>query len=88
MRVVACEGFTHHSVKVVVLAKGDRYEVDSNTFSRVVIPFMHLNSCLVPSLTFLTCIHICSLWAEFFLKHIYQRVHKTMDQVEPVDNCW
>jgi hypothetical protein len=30
MRVVAREGFSYHSVKLVLLAKDDRYEVDSN----------------------------------------------------------
>ncbi len=29
MRVGACEGFAHHSVKVVLLANGNRYKVDS-----------------------------------------------------------
>jgi hypothetical protein len=32
MRVGAREGFAYHSVKLVLLANGDRYEVDSNTF--------------------------------------------------------
>jgi hypothetical protein len=32
MRVGACEGFGYHSVKLVLLANGNRYEVDSNTF--------------------------------------------------------
>ncbi len=32
MRVGACEGFAYHSVKLVVLANGNSYEVDSNTF--------------------------------------------------------
>jgi hypothetical protein len=30
MRVGACEGFAYHSVKLVSLANGNRYEVDSN----------------------------------------------------------
>jgi hypothetical protein len=32
MRVGAREGFAYHSVKLVLLANGNRYEVDSNTF--------------------------------------------------------
>jgi hypothetical protein len=31
MRVGAREGFPYHSVKLVLLANGNRYEVDSNT---------------------------------------------------------
>ncbi len=31
MRVGACQGFGCHAVKAVLLANGDRYEVDSNT---------------------------------------------------------
>ncbi len=32
MRVGASEGSAYHSVKLVLLAKGNKYEVDSNTF--------------------------------------------------------
>jgi hypothetical protein len=32
MRVGACKSFAYHSVKLVLLANGERYEVDSNTF--------------------------------------------------------
>ncbi len=32
MRVGACEGFAYHPLKLVLLANGNRYEVDSNTF--------------------------------------------------------
>ncbi len=32
MRVGACEGFAHNSVKLVLLANGDRLEVDFSTF--------------------------------------------------------
>jgi hypothetical protein len=32
MRVGACEGFANKSIKLVLLADGNRYEVDSNTF--------------------------------------------------------
>ncbi len=34
MRVGAYEDFACHSVKLVLLAVGNRYEVDSNTFVR------------------------------------------------------
>jgi hypothetical protein len=33
MRVGACKSFAYNSVKMVVLANGRRYELDSNTFS-------------------------------------------------------
>jgi hypothetical protein len=48
MRVGAREGFAYHSVKLVLLANGDRYEVDSNTFflsGKALYPFKIL-SCL------------------------------------------
>jgi hypothetical protein len=32
MRVRARKGFPYHSVKLVLLANSNRYEVDSNTF--------------------------------------------------------
>ncbi len=32
MRVGAREGFANHSVKLVLLANGNRYEIDSNMF--------------------------------------------------------
>jgi hypothetical protein len=32
MRVGARESFAYHTVKLVLLAKGNRYEVDPNTF--------------------------------------------------------
>jgi hypothetical protein len=32
MRVGARKGFAYHSVKLVLLANGNRYEVDSNMF--------------------------------------------------------
>jgi hypothetical protein len=31
MRVVASDGFVYRSVKLVLLANGNKYEVDSNT---------------------------------------------------------
>jgi hypothetical protein len=52
MRVGACEGFAYHSVKLVLLANGNRYEVDSNTYflsGKALYPF---NICLGPTLTF------------------------------------
>jgi hypothetical protein len=33
MGVGACDGFAYNSVKLVLLAKGNWYEVDSNAFS-------------------------------------------------------
>jgi hypothetical protein len=33
MRIGACEGFAYNSVKLVLLANGNRYDVDSNVFS-------------------------------------------------------
>jgi hypothetical protein len=32
MRVGAREGFAYHSIKLALLANGNRYEVDSDTF--------------------------------------------------------
>jgi hypothetical protein len=32
MRVGAREGFAYHSIKLVLLANGNKYEVDSNSF--------------------------------------------------------
>ncbi len=45
MRVGAREGFAYHSVKLVLLANGDRYKVDFNTFFlsvKVLYPFKML----------------------------------------------
>jgi hypothetical protein len=42
----------YSSVKVVLLANGNRYEVDSNTFFHVVKPSVHLKYCPVPKLRF------------------------------------
>ncbi len=42
MRVGAREGFTYNSVEPVLLIKGDRYKVDSNTFfpsGKAIYPF-------------------------------------------------
>jgi hypothetical protein len=32
MKVVSWEGFAYHSLKPVLLANGNKYQVDSNTF--------------------------------------------------------
>ncbi len=46
MRVGAREGFAHHSVKLVLVANGNRCEVDSNTFffsnGKALYPFIVL----------------------------------------------
>jgi hypothetical protein len=42
MRFGICNGFGYHSVKLVLLANSNRFEVDSNTFSQVVKPSIHL----------------------------------------------
>jgi hypothetical protein len=52
MRVGAREGFARHSVKLVLLANVNRYEVDSSTFFQVVKPSIHLKFCPVSILTF------------------------------------
>jgi hypothetical protein len=52
MRVGARKGFAYHSVKLVLLANGNRYEVDSNTFfpsGKALYPFKILPA---PTLTF------------------------------------
>jgi hypothetical protein len=41
-RVGAREGFPNDSVKLVSLANGNWYEVDSNTFFEVAKPSVHL----------------------------------------------
>jgi hypothetical protein len=70
MRVGARAGFACHSVKLVLLANGNRYEVDSNTSFRsgkALYPFKILPC---PNFDpFLTHIRICSLcsdqWCEW-----------------------
>jgi hypothetical protein len=42
MRVGAREGFGYHSVKLALMAKGNRYDVDSNTLFQVVKHSIHL----------------------------------------------
>jgi hypothetical protein len=52
-RVGACEDFAHHSVKLVLLANGNRYEVDSNTVfpsGKTLYPFEKLSCDQVPTL--------------------------------------
>ncbi len=66
MRVGAREGFPYSSVKLFWLANGDRYEFDSNTLfpsGKALYPFRILPCPAVPTLTFLTSIHTCSLWS-------------------------
>jgi hypothetical protein len=41
MRVGARKGFAYYSVKLILLASGEGYEVDSNTFFLVVKPSIH-----------------------------------------------
>jgi hypothetical protein len=42
MRVGACEGFPNNSVRLVLLANGNSYDVDSSTFSPIgKWPFIH-----------------------------------------------
>jgi hypothetical protein len=60
MRIVSREGFPCHSVKLVLLAYGKRYEVDSNTSfptGRVLCPF-RIRYGHFPTLTFLTHIWV------------------------------
>jgi hypothetical protein len=45
MRGGACKGFAYHSLKLVLLASGNRYEDDSNTFflsGKALFPFNEL----------------------------------------------
>ncbi len=58
MRVGACDGFAYHSIKLVLLANGNRCEVDHNTLVQVVKSCIYLKYCPVPTLTFLTQIRI------------------------------
>ncbi len=48
MSVGACKCFAYHSVKLVLLADGNRYEVGSNTFFKVVKPHLHLTLITMP----------------------------------------
>jgi MFS superfamily sulfate permease-like transporter len=52
MRVGAWKGFAYHSVKVVILANSNRYDVDSNKFflgGKAVYPF-EVSPCPNPGL--------------------------------------
>jgi hypothetical protein len=51
MNVGARECFSYNSVKLVLLANCNRYEVNSNTFIQMVKPFIHLNHCTAPTPT-------------------------------------
>ncbi len=50
MTVGACKGFSCQSTQLVLLANGNMYDVDSNTFFRVVKPPIHLKYCSVPTM--------------------------------------
>jgi hypothetical protein len=53
MRVGASKGFEYHSVKLVLLANDNKYDVDSNAFLLSGIkPFIHLKHCPVSTLSF------------------------------------
>ncbi len=52
MRVGARKGFAYHSVKLVLLANGNRYVFDYNTFFLVVKPSIRLKYCPVLTPTF------------------------------------
>jgi hypothetical protein len=52
IRVGVLEGFAYYSVKLALLASSNRYEVDSNTFFKVVFPSVHLEDCIASTLTF------------------------------------
>ncbi len=74
MRVGAREGFAHHSVKLVLLANGDRYEDDSNTFyqSGKALHLFEILPC--PNSDFFsTHIRICSLCAQRTARSILRR---------------
>jgi hypothetical protein len=68
MRFGAREGFAFNSVKLVLLANGNSYEVDSNTFFFFLFKFQSplstQNIALPQTLTFLTHIRICSRCAK------------------------
>jgi hypothetical protein len=52
MKDDAREGFSYHSAKLVLLANGNRYAVDSNTFLQVMKASIHLEYSPVPTLSF------------------------------------
>jgi hypothetical protein len=51
MRVGAREGFAYHSMKRLLLANGNKYEVDSNLLFQVLKPSIYLKYRLVSILT-------------------------------------
>jgi hypothetical protein len=64
MRVGAREAFAYQSVKLVLLANGERYAVDFNKFCQV-MSYIYLKYCPVPLSQLsplLTHIRTCSLW--------------------------
>jgi hypothetical protein len=60
-KVGAREGFPYNSVVLVLLANGNRYEVDSKTFFLSGKPYAYENIAPPQLLHFLTHIRICSL---------------------------
>jgi hypothetical protein len=65
MRVGACEGFAYNSVKLVLLANVNRYEVDSSSFflsDKALVLFKILPRPQSDFPFFYTHIHVCSLW--------------------------
>jgi hypothetical protein len=63
LRVGAREGFAYHSVKLVLLATGNRYEVDSNTFFLSGTALYQYKILPCPNADFLkNTFQICSLW--------------------------
>jgi hypothetical protein len=52
MRVGACKGFAYYSVKLILLANGNRYEVDSSTSFLTGKASFHLEYCFVPTLAY------------------------------------
>jgi hypothetical protein len=60
MRVGANEGFAYHSVKLVSLANCNRLRLIPILYFKVVKPFIHLEYCPVPTLTFLALLLLLS----------------------------
>ncbi len=94
MRVGAREPLASDSVKVVLLANGNRYEVDHNTFLfQVVKSCIQLKYCIALSqLSFLEHIHVYSLWAQhsIFLQvyFLLQYCSVTLKQSQPWRQSW
>ncbi len=53
MRVGAREGFAYHSVELVLLANGNRYKVDSNTYILSCTALYPLEALLCPDSDFI-----------------------------------